>query len=52
MDTNGFYGDTFSSGWGDFYPARKRVMISPGEEGFGVERGGTSEVRNYDFMTH
>ena len=24
MDTNGFYGDTFSSGWGDFYPARKR----------------------------
>lgn len=28
MDTNGFYGDTFSSGFGDFYTARKR---NPGE---------------------
>ena len=26
MDTNGFYGDTFSGGWGDFYPARKRSV--------------------------
>ena len=24
MDTNGFYGDTFSSGFGDFYTAKKR----------------------------
>ena len=24
MDTNGFYGDTFSNGFGDFYTARKR----------------------------
>ena len=52
MDTNGFYGDTFSSGWGDFYPARKRAMISQREEDFAVERGAASEVRNYDFMTH
>ena len=26
MDTNGFYGDTFSGGWGAFYPARKRFF--------------------------
>ena len=26
MDTNGFYGDTFSSGFGDFYTARKRSV--------------------------
>ena len=52
MDTNGFYGDTFSSGWGDFYPIRKRAMLSPTEEDFAVERRGASEVRNYDFMTH
>ena len=25
MDTNGFYGDTFSGGWGNFYTARKRA---------------------------
>jgi len=25
MDTNGFYGDTFSSGFGDFYTAKKRM---------------------------
>ena len=25
MDTNGFYGDTFSSGFGDFYTAKKRA---------------------------
>ena len=25
MDVNGFYGDTFSSGFGDFYTAKKRV---------------------------
>ena len=23
MDTNGFYGDTFSSGFGDFYTAKR-----------------------------
>ena len=26
MDTNGFYGDTFSSGFGDFYTAKKRDL--------------------------
>jgi len=26
MDTNGFYGDTFSSGFGDFYTAKKRRL--------------------------
>ena len=27
MDTNGFYGDTFSGGWGEFYPAGKRGIM-------------------------
>ena len=26
MDTKGFFGDTFSSGFGDFFPARKRAF--------------------------
>jgi hypothetical protein len=25
MDSNGFYGDTFSSGFGDFYTAKRFV---------------------------
>ena len=25
MDTNGFYGDTFSSGFGDFYTAKRSI---------------------------
>ena len=29
MDTNGFYGDTFSSGFGDFYTAKRS---NPGVE--------------------
>lgn len=33
MDTNGFYGDTFSSGFGDFYTARKRDVAQV----YGVE---------------
>ena len=28
MDTNGFHGDTFSSGFGDFYPAKRSVLDS------------------------
>ena len=35
MDTNGFYGDTFSSGFGDFYTAKKR----------GDPSGGAGQVR-------
>ena len=27
MDTNGFYGDTFSSGFGDFYTAKRSKSI-------------------------
>merc|ERR1711962_362752 len=27
MDTNGFYGDTFSSGFGDFYTAKRGLPI-------------------------
>ena len=26
MDTNGFYGDTFSSGFGDFYTAKRSKL--------------------------
>lgn len=33
MDTNGFYGDTFSSGFGDFYTAKKREEA----KAYGVE---------------
>ena len=36
MDTNGFYGDTFSSGFGDFYTAKKRGP-SEGREGYNGE---------------
>ena len=28
MDTNGFYGDTFSSGFGDFYTAKRSKSIT------------------------
>ena len=27
MDTNGFYGDTFSSGFGDFYTAKRGLSV-------------------------
>ena len=27
MDTNGFYGDTFSSGFGDFYTAKRGLPL-------------------------
>merc|ERR1711963_1245978 len=27
MDTNGFYGDTFSSGFGDFYTAKRGLPV-------------------------
>uniref|UniRef100_A0A0K2UV52 Uncharacterized protein n=1 Tax=Lepeophtheirus salmonis TaxID=72036 RepID=A0A0K2UV52_LEPSM len=34
MDTNGFYGDTFNSGFGDFYPSKRvypsKIRMSPG----------------------
>jgi hypothetical protein len=29
MDTNGFYGDTFSSGFGDFYTAKRAEPQPP-----------------------
>ena len=30
MDTNGFYGDTFSSGFGDFYTAKRSNQVLEG----------------------
>ena len=32
MDTNGFYGDTFSSGFGDFYTAKRSLGPTGGKE--------------------
>ena len=49
MDTNGFHGDTFSGGWGDFYPAGKRA-VNPkfpfmiGGDTIGLTRNGINQV--------
>merc|ERR1712032_843081 len=39
MDTNGFYGDTFSSGFGDFYTAKRN--------GAGYGQGGNMDELSY-----
>merc|ERR1711997_8837 len=39
MDTNGFYGDTFSSGFGDFYTAKRN--------GGGYGQGGSMDELSY-----
>merc|ERR1712212_691731 len=39
MDTNGFYGDTFSSGFGDFYTAKRN--------GGGYGQGGNMDELSY-----
>merc|ERR1712010_111033 len=39
MDTNGFYGDTFSSGFGDFYTAKRN--------GAGYGQGGRMDELSY-----
>jgi len=39
MDTNGFYGDTFSSGFGDFYTAKR--------SGAGYGQGGSMDELSY-----
>merc|ERR1712032_1692020 len=42
MDTNGFYGDTFSSGFGDFYTAKRN--------GGGYGRGGGGGIDELSYM--
>ena len=43
MDTNGFYGDTFSSGFGDFYTAKR----SPGMGSAGGKETPFSEAEKF-----
>ena len=53
MDTNGFYGDTFSGGWGNFYTARKRAyspkihynMVGLGGNKIVLRKRGVSQVQ-------
>ena len=42
MDTNGFYGDTFSSGFGDFYTAKRTPVLVRS----GVKETSFPEVEN------
>ena len=42
MDTNGFYGDIFSSGFGDFYTAKR----TPGFVRSGVKKTSFPEEEN------
>ena len=38
MDTNGFYGDTFSSGFGDFWTAKRSKSITAKKRDLSDER--------------
>jgi len=50
MDTNGFYGDTFSSGFGDFYTAKRSPRLE--ETPFSGANQFYNQAPEYAFYPH